>query len=66
MTGPFREEFIQAMGTEISELKRHDTWAVVPRSLVPEGANVLPSTWAFKIKRFPDGMLRKFTGRFCA
>jgi hypothetical protein len=28
--------------------------------------NVLPSTWAFKCKRFPDGRVKKFKARFCA
>jgi hypothetical protein len=28
--------------------------------------NVLPSTWAFKIKRYPDGQVKKFKARFCA
>ena len=28
--------------------------------------NVLPSTWAFKCKRYPDGMIRKLKARFCA
>ena len=27
--------------------------------------NVLPSTWAFKCKRFPDGSARKLKGRLC-
>ena len=27
--------------------------------------NILESTWAFKIKRFPDGTLRKLKARFC-
>ena len=36
------------------------------RSDIPAGANIIPSTWALKIKRFPDGRLRKFKGRFCA
>ena len=27
--------------------------------------NVLPGTWAFKIKRFPDGLIRKLKARFC-
>ena len=26
---------------------------------------VLKSTWAFKIKRYPNGLIRKFKGRFC-
>ena len=33
---------------------------------MPEGVTTLPSTWAFKIKYYPDGQLRKFKGRFCA
>jgi hypothetical protein len=28
--------------------------------------NVLPSTWAFKIKHYPDGRVKKFKARFCA
>jgi hypothetical protein len=28
--------------------------------------NVLPSTWAFKCKRYPDGRVKKFKARFCA
>jgi hypothetical protein len=28
--------------------------------------NVLPSTWAFKIKWFTDGSLKKFKAQFCA
>ena len=35
------------------------------RSSLPEGANLLPSTWAFKEKRYPDGRLRKFKACFC-
>ena len=27
--------------------------------------NVLQSTWAFKIKQYPNGLVRKFKGRFC-
>ena len=28
--------------------------------------NVLPGTWAFKCKRFPNGLVRKLKARFCA
>ena len=28
--------------------------------------NVISSTWAFKLKRFPDGLVKKFKARFCA
>jgi hypothetical protein len=32
---------------------------------VPSDAKVLPSTWVFKIKRYPDGRKRKYKARFC-
>ena len=28
--------------------------------------NVIRSTWAFKCKRYPDGLIKKFKARFCA
>lgn len=50
LNGKYREEFLEAMGKDISELEGHKTWNVVPRKSVKKGAKVLPSTWAFKIK----------------
>lgn len=32
---------------------------------VPEGANILDSTWVFKRKRAPDGTVKKLKARFC-
>ena len=40
-----------------------DAWDVVDR---PTDKNVLDSTWAFKIKRYPDALIKKFKARFCA
>ena len=28
--------------------------------------NVIDSTWAFKLKRYHDGLIKKFKARFCA
>ena len=61
-----RCEFLKAMEVEIKELEAHNTWTVMKKSEIPEGANILPSTWTFKIKRYPDGTIRKFKARFCA
>ena len=44
-------------------IQEFDCWDYVPRT--PD-MNVLPSTWAFKIKRYPDGCVKKFKARFCA
>lgn len=27
--------------------------------------SILPSTWAFKVKRYPDGTVKKYKARFC-
>ncbi len=32
---------------------------------MPEGANVVPGTWVFKVKQFPDGHFYKFKARLC-
>jgi len=28
--------------------------------------NIINSTWAYKCKRYPDGLIKKFKARFCA
>lgn len=38
-----------------------DSWDVVDRT--PE-MNILSSVWAFKIKRYPDGRVKKYKERF--
>ncbi len=64
MRGPFQGEFWKAMETELTTISDDfHCWDLVPR--LP-GMNILPSTWAFKIKRYPDGSVKKFKARFCA
>ena len=63
MNGPFAEDYWKAACKEIETLERMHAWDVVPR---PPDANVIDSTWAFKLKRYPDGLAKKFKGRFCA
>jgi hypothetical protein len=70
MNGQDREEFEAAMSTkikdlEIKELEDHKTWIAIPKSKVPKDARVLPSTWVFQIKQFPDGLKRKYKARLC-
>ncbi len=64
MRGPFQGEYYEAMRTELNTIATDfKCWDLVPR--LP-GMNVLPSTWAFKVKRYPDGSVKKFKARFCA
>lgn len=63
MNGAERDGFIEAMKSEIHQLEQMKAWVIVNR---PKGKKVLPSTWAFKRKRYPDGSVRKLKARFCA
>ena len=65
MAGPHRDQFIEAMVKEVKELEEFGTWTEVPNSGVPKGKQVLPGTWVLRIKRYPDGRLRKFKARYC-
>ena len=63
MNGPYAEEYWQAAEVELDTLdQKMESWDIVDRR---HDMNVLPSTWAFKCKRFPDGSIRKFKARFC-
>ena len=63
MSGPFKEEYWQAAVKEIKTLESMDAWEIVDRT---NDMNVISSIWAFRSKRFPDGMVKKFKARFCA
>ena len=63
MSGPFKEEYWKADIKEIETLVSIDVWEVVDRT---DEINVIDSIWAFKLKRFPDGMVKKFKAWFCA
>ena len=73
LTGPYHDEFLEAMSIEIDELEAHGTWTVVNITDVkpltrPDGTTytpqIVPVTWAYKIKRWPSG-LRKVKARMC-
>jgi hypothetical protein len=62
--GSFQAEFWQAMCVELNTLvNKFRCWDLVSRLL---HMNILPSTWSFKIKRFPDGTVKNFKVQFCA
>jgi hypothetical protein len=63
MHGPDAAEYIKAMKLEIHTLIGQRTWESVDR---PKNHNVLKGTWAFKLKRLPDGTAYRHKARFCA
>ena len=60
--GAFAEEYWQAVILEIETLKKMEAWEIVEQI---DDMNVIGSTWAFKLKRYPDGLIKKFKARFC-
>jgi len=60
MTGEHGEEYQEAMDSEMQSLQKEATWEIVPRCQVPRATNVLPLTWVYKLKCYPDGCPRKF------
>ena len=60
--GPNADGFWRAMLAELTTLSKLGAWEVVRRTPDME---VLPSTWAFRIKRFPTGLVRKLKARIC-
>ena len=65
LTGPYHDEFLKAMSLEIDELEAHGTWTVVKKSEVPQDSQIIPLTWAYKVKHWPSGLLRKIKARIC-
>ena len=63
ITGPYKDYFIQAMTQDIKELKQHGTWTIILIKSV-SGVHILSSTWAFKVKRFSNGILQKIKAAF--
>ena len=51
------------MEIELQTLISMDTFIVIDRE---PWMKVISSVWAFKVKRFPDGSVRKLKARFCA
>ena len=63
MYGPFQDDFWGAMEAKLDTLQNQmNSWELVP--CTPD-MHVLPSTWAFKIKCYPDGLIKKFKAHFC-
>jgi hypothetical protein len=62
MNGPDAQGYMEACRIEIETLIGMNVWDLVPRQT---WMNVLPSTWAFKRKLYPNGLVRKLKARFC-
>ena len=64
MRDEHREQWIEAAIKELRELESHNSWIEVPTEEA-KGEKIVPVTWVFKIKRAPDGRVKRFKARFC-
>jgi hypothetical protein len=62
MNGVESDGYWQAMELELETLLGKDAWTEVD---CEDEMNILPLTWAFKYKWFPDGLVQKLKARFC-
>ena len=64
MNGPDSAGYWEACKKELHTLAdKKNAWDVVERQ---PWMNILPSTWAFRCKRYPDRSVQKLKARFCA
>ena len=63
MNFQFADDYWEAAVTEIETIESMNDWEVVHRE---DDINVIESTWAFKLKRYPDGWIKNTKARFCA
>ena len=63
MNGDAADQYWEACKNELATLEKMKSWEVVD---IPPGKHILGSTWAFKLKRFPDGRPKKYKARFVA
>ncbi len=61
--GKFADDYWKATELEIFTLESIEAWHVVHWE---DEMSIISSTWAFKCKRYPDGLIKKFKARFCA
>jgi hypothetical protein len=60
--GKFADEYWNTMKLEIVTLEKIDAWSVIDQ----DNHHVIASTLAFKCKRYPGGLIKKFKAQFCA
>uniref|UniRef100_A0AAV1VKM4 Integrase catalytic domain-containing protein n=1 Tax=Peronospora matthiolae TaxID=2874970 RepID=A0AAV1VKM4_9STRA len=63
MKSSYKEQWLQAMKSEMKSLEEHSTWKLVD---MPPGKKAVGCKWVFKIKRDPSGKIIKFKARLVA
>eukprot|EP00957_Ditylum_brightwellii_P118044 9002732-Ditylum_brightwellii.AAC.1 len=69
MNQPDAHLFMKAIQVEVDQMNKLDAWELIDESKVAfvsgVRCNVIESTWAFTVKRTPDGAMKKQKARLC-
>jgi hypothetical protein len=65
MNSPNADEWNKAAHLEVETLENIKAWSLFRRADVPSNKKVLPMKWDFRLKRYPDGLPKKFKARYC-
>ena len=57
------DEWLRCMEAEISSLEALGSWDEV--DVLDAKSKIIPGTWVFRVKRTPDGAVKKRKARFC-
>jgi len=66
LTGQHSSDFLIAEQAELDKLHQLNTWSIVNRNDIKNKSAILHSTWVYKIKRHPSGLINKLKARLCA
>ena len=58
-----KDLWIAAAIAEVEGLVKQDTW--IEEDISCATSKILPGTWTFKLKRRPDGSIKKYKARYC-
>ncbi len=64
ISGPYANEFWKAAVKEHCTLEGIDAWDIADLPLCAKILDIIWA-WAFKIKQFPDGLVKGFKGHIC-
>ncbi|RWS02083.1 gag-pol polyprotein-like protein [Dinothrombium tinctorium] len=60
MHSPDKEQWEQAMNSELDSLKKNETWQLVE---LPSGRRSIKNKWVFKVKTKPSGEIERYKAR---
>ena len=63
VTGPDKHHWVPSINKEYKTIEKQDTWVKMLRKDVPQGANIIDSTWAFRIKTDENGKIIEWKSR---